>query len=72
MAEGSNPSRQCICLLILLVWVCRPLAPAQRGPAAPGNHPGGTALHDLVQEAGFTRWQCLTETLGKARCARQH
>lgn len=48
--------------MALSTALCLPAAAAQQGPLALGNHAGEAALRGLAQEAGFTRWQRVTET----------
>lgn len=42
--------------------MCLPVAIAQRGPHALGNHSGEKAFGAIAAEAGFTRWRRATET----------
>lgn len=42
--------------------MCLPVAVAQRGPHALGNHSGEKAFRAIAEEAGFTRWRRATET----------
>ncbi|MGC0315974.1 class I SAM-dependent methyltransferase [Kitasatospora acidiphila] len=42
--------------------MCLPVAAAQHGPHALGNHAGEAALRAIAEGAGFTRWRRATET----------
>jgi hypothetical protein len=42
--------------------MCLPVAVAQRGPHALGNHSGEKAFRAIAEEAGVTRWRRATET----------
>ncbi|MEU4268752.1 class I SAM-dependent methyltransferase [Streptomyces sp. NPDC026092] len=48
--------------MALSAVMCLPVAVAQRGPHALGNHSGETAFRAIAEEAGFTRWRRATET----------
>ncbi|MCY0928822.1 class I SAM-dependent methyltransferase [Streptomyces sp. H27-H1] len=48
--------------MALSAVMCLPVAVAQRGPHALGNHSGEQAFRAIAQEAGFTRWRRATET----------
>jgi 2-polyprenyl-3-methyl-5-hydroxy-6-metoxy-1,4-benzoquinol methylase len=55
------------------VAICLPVALAQRGPVALGNHPGEGALRAIAADAGLRSWRLAAETIGnrvyEARCA---
>ncbi|KJK55556.1 methyltransferase domain-containing protein [Saccharothrix sp. ST-888] len=42
--------------------MCLPVAAAEQGPYALGNHAGEDALGDIARAAGFTRWRRATES----------
>ncbi|MBT2454549.1 class I SAM-dependent methyltransferase [Streptomyces sp. ISL-86] len=48
--------------MALSAVMCLPVAVAQRGPHALGNHSGEKAFRAIAEEAGFTRWRRATET----------
>ncbi|WP_329199042.1 MULTISPECIES: class I SAM-dependent methyltransferase [unclassified Streptomyces] len=48
--------------MALSAVMCLPVAVAQRGPHALGNHSGEQAFRAIAEEAGFTRWRRATET----------
>lgn len=48
--------------MALSAVMCLPVATAQRGPHALGNHSGEKAFNAIAQEAGFTRWRRASET----------
>ncbi|MEV0778269.1 class I SAM-dependent methyltransferase [Streptomyces sp. NPDC050428] len=48
--------------MALSAVMCLPVAVAQRGPHALGNHSGESAFRAIAREAGFTRWRRATET----------
>ncbi|MGM9337598.1 class I SAM-dependent methyltransferase [Streptomyces murinus] len=48
--------------MALSAVMCLPVALAQRGPHALGNHSGERAFRAIAEEAGFTRWRRATET----------
>jgi 2-polyprenyl-3-methyl-5-hydroxy-6-metoxy-1,4-benzoquinol methylase len=48
--------------MALSAVMCLPVAVAQRGPHALGNHSGEQAFKAIAEEAGFTRWRRATET----------
>ncbi|MEU9703477.1 class I SAM-dependent methyltransferase [Streptomyces sp. NPDC047981] len=48
--------------MALSAVMCLPVAVAQRGPHALGNHSGEPAFRAIAEEAGFTRWRRATET----------
>lgn len=48
--------------MALSAVMCLPVAVAQRGPHALGNHSGESAFRAIAEEAGFTRWRRATET----------
>lgn len=48
--------------MALSAVMCLPVAVAQRGPHALGNHSGEQAFRAIAQEAGFSRWRRATET----------
>jgi len=48
--------------MALSAVMCLPVAVAQRGPHALGNHSGEKAFRGIAEEAGFTRWRRATET----------
>ncbi|MFI5618682.1 methyltransferase domain-containing protein [Streptomyces sp. NPDC051567] len=48
--------------MALSAVMCLPVAVAQRGPHALGNHSGEKAFRAIAQEAGFTRWRRAAET----------
>ncbi|MEU7023749.1 class I SAM-dependent methyltransferase [Streptomyces sp. NPDC046203] len=48
--------------MALSAVMCLPVAVAQRGPHALGNHSGEQAFRAIAEEAGFTRWRRANET----------
>ncbi|MHC0429678.1 class I SAM-dependent methyltransferase [Streptomyces sp. O3] len=48
--------------MALSAVMCLPVAVAQRGPHALGNHSGEKAFRAIAEEAGFSRWRRATET----------
>ncbi|MFF2806303.1 class I SAM-dependent methyltransferase [Streptomyces sp. NPDC058000] len=48
--------------MALSAVMCLPVALAQRGPQALGNHSGEQAFRALAAEAGFSRWRRAAET----------
>ncbi|MFI8993352.1 methyltransferase domain-containing protein [Streptomyces sp. NPDC053542] len=48
--------------MALSAVMCLPVAVAQRGPHALGNHSGEQAFRAIATEAGFGRWRRATET----------
>lgn len=48
--------------MALSAVMCLPVAVAQRGPKALGNHSGEKAFRAIAEEAGFTRFRRATET----------
>ncbi|MCX4722274.1 class I SAM-dependent methyltransferase [Streptomyces sp. NBC_01306] len=48
--------------MALSAVMCLPVAVAQRGPHALGNHSGERAFRAIAEEAGFTRWRRAAET----------
>lgn len=56
---GTPASRM---FMALSAVMCLPVALAQRGPHALGNHSGEEAFRAIAAEAGFSRWRRATET----------
>lgn len=58
--DSGTPSAQLF--MALSAVMCLPVAVAQRGPHALGNHSGERAFRAIAEEAGFTRWRRAAET----------
>ncbi|GAA1926433.1 class I SAM-dependent methyltransferase [Streptomyces sodiiphilus] len=57
---GAGPAARMF--MSLSAVMCLPVAVAQRGPHALGNHSGEQAFGGIAKEAGFSRWRRATET----------
>jgi SAM-dependent methyltransferase len=60
IAANSHPAGRLF--LSLSVVMCLPVAVAQKGPRALGNHAGEAALRDIALTAGFSQWRRAAET----------
>ncbi|WP_030611045.1 class I SAM-dependent methyltransferase [Streptomyces sclerotialus] len=58
-AHGTPAARM---FMSLSAVMCLPVAVAQRGPYALGNHSGETAFRRIAKAGGFSRWRRATET----------
>ncbi|MFF8595903.1 class I SAM-dependent methyltransferase [Streptomyces sp. NPDC015220] len=61
-ADIDTPTPAARMFMALSAVMCLPVAVAQRGPHALGNHSGEKAFRAIAEEAGFTRWRRATET----------
>ncbi|CAL9569302.1 Trans-aconitate 2-methyltransferase [Streptomyces sp. enrichment culture] len=57
---GDTPAARMF--MSLSAVMCLPVAVAQRGPYALGNHAGEKAFRRIAEAGGFTRWRRATET----------
>jgi 2-polyprenyl-3-methyl-5-hydroxy-6-metoxy-1,4-benzoquinol methylase len=60
LAGNEHPAGRLF--LSLSVVMCLPVAVADEGPHALGNHAGEAALRDIAVAAGFTRWRRAAES----------
>ncbi|WBP85094.1 methyltransferase domain-containing protein [Kitasatospora cathayae] len=60
LGDNRNPAGRMF--MSLSAVMCLPVAAAQHGPHALGNHAGEDALRAIAEDAGFTRWRRATET----------
>ncbi|WP_316520015.1 class I SAM-dependent methyltransferase [Kitasatospora brasiliensis] len=60
LADNRNPAGRMF--MSLSAVMCLPVAAAQQGPHALGNHSGEQALRAIAEAAGFTRWRRAAET----------
>ncbi|WP_441249374.1 class I SAM-dependent methyltransferase [Kitasatospora sp. McL0602] len=61
-AVGDNTTPAGRLFMSLSAVMCLPVAAAQRGPYALGNHSGEHALRAIAEKAGFTRWRRATDS----------